>query len=164
MIQAFSEWVRELLSGPGGERVPEDHPALPAVEVELDRPRTLRWTNREAREFKRRTGIDAWRDGLNLNDMAVEDYMELLAVACQQDDPEITAEQLDEHLYGQRHLTVFAAMNVLLNRWSPPLPEGADENPLIASALSHLTRMQTGRSPRKPSASPTNSTGGSVPA
>ena len=148
-------WLRGAL----GKEDDSPHPLVPAVRLDLDRQRTLRFTMTESVEFRRRTGISIFREGLNLYELDEEQFLELLTVMASHDDSEVTAGDLAPYVYSERVTDVLAAMSLLLAEFQPPTPEGMEENPLVASALSHLGKRSTGRSPRRRSESESGSSG-----
>jgi hypothetical protein len=138
----------------------EKHPLVTEVRLALDRPRKLRFTMAEASEFKRRTGISVWKQGINVGELEEEQFLELLAVCCLADDPAVTAAELAPALAGKTLLDATAALLVVVGDFVET-PEDILENPLMASALIRLMSSSTGRSPLRRSGSRTSSSGAS---
>lgn len=171
MIRRVLAWLSHLLARWSGEEVAlapglsvDESPMETRVYLHLDRRRVLRWTNLEAMRFKKRTGIDLWTTEMRPLDWEIEQFMEFLAVAALRDDPDVTAEQLAEHIAGEKATQAVAAVLLLLTEWAPaPSPQDGEEgaeNPLVASVRSRSAPRSIGRSPRRRGASRTASSGG----
>ncbi|MFW6031003.1 MAG: hypothetical protein ACOC9T_00300 [Myxococcota bacterium] len=166
LSRRFAAWAGHEVEISRGLHLDES-PLATVVTLTLDRPRKLRFTMREAAEFRRRTGVSVWTgegtpDGMGLNFAALsEDHLlELLTVCCLNEDPEVTADELAEYLAGEKLKEVVAALMVLVSDFLPEVSEDDPANPLVAGALIHLMSGSTGRSPRKPSDSRSGTTGG----
>lgn len=147
------------------------HPLATEVTLTLDRPRRLRFTLHEAAEFRKRTGISVWTgegtpgaQGLDIGALTEDQLLELLAVACMAEDPSVTPARLASSIAGEKLMEVVAALMVLIGDFLPEVSEDVAENPLVASALLRLTSEATGRSPLRPWALRSGTTGGSHPA
>jgi hypothetical protein len=164
----IAAWCARLFGKLAGEHTQvsrairyDAHPLATEVRLTLDRPRKLRFTISEAREFLRRTGISVWTEGINIGELDEEQLLQLLTVACLAEDPGVKPEQLAPFIAGEKLLDVVSALMVLISDFLPDVSEEVLENPLVASALLRLMSEGTGRSPLKGSGLKARNTGGS---
>lgn len=133
------------------------NPIPPIVTIDLDRPRQLRLTMRESIEYRRRSGRSLLKEGVYLLEMEEDDLLNLLCACASWQDPGVQTAELAPYIHGQKLTEIVAALMVLLDGFTPPLPEGTpeedgEENPLQAGARMYWEMMSTGRSRQAPSA------------